>query len=510
MQKNRTFYAKRNIVFGTVNKLITMLLPFAIRTLTIQKLGAEYLGLGSLFTSILQTLSVAEMGFSSAIVFKMYKPLADGDNDKICALLALYRRVYRYIGLGILVVGVALTPFVQYLISGSYPSDINIHILFLIYLSGTVISYVGVAYKTSLLSATMRQDIVSNVDTVLTIVRSIVQIVMLCLFKNYYAYIIWTPVSTLFNNILIGIISKKLYPEFECRGKIEKEELKDIATQIKGLAIGKLSLVSRNSFDSIAISVFCGLVVVTIYSNYYYIFTAIAGFMSIIITGITSGIGNSLVTKPKEDNYTDFKKFNFYYIWIASWCTVCLYCLYQPFMALWVGEDLMAEHATMILFCVYFYISQIGQIRGAYSSAAGIWWEFRWLEILEACLNLVLNFSLGYFWGMNGILIATIVTVTISSVIGFGIKTVRRIFNKSCIEYFVRIGIYTILTILSCFITSSICKLFNVSALWTIAVRCVVCIVVPNTIYLICSLIHNEHRIMLKNALRIIAIRKHN
>ena len=82
MQIQRTKNAARNIVWGMAEKIITLLLPFIARTVMIKTLGAEYLGLNSLFTSILSVLSLTELGFGSAIVFSMYKPIAEDDNEK--------------------------------------------------------------------------------------------------------------------------------------------------------------------------------------------------------------------------------------------------------------------------------------------------------------------------------------------------------------------------------------------------------------------------------------------
>lgn len=497
MSNNRTFYAKRNIIYGMSNKIIGLIFPFLIRTITIRKLGAEYLGLNSLFTAILQAFSMAELGFSSAIVFKMYKPMAENDEDKICALLALYRKVYRTIGMIVLAIGIVLMPFIEYLIKGAYPKDINIYFLYLIFLSGTVISYFGVAYKSSLLSVAQRQDVISNVDTILVSIRSTIQIVILLILENYYLYIVWTPIFVLINNLIIAYISRKMYPRYICRGKIEKSEINDIVTQIKGIAIGKAGMVSRNSFDSIALSMYSGLVEVSIYSNYYYVFTAVSGFLGVIVQSITGGIGNSLVVETKEKNYYDFKKFNFYYAWIIGWCTVCLFCMYQQFMYLWVGAELIASYETMILFCVYFYISQMGQIRAIYASASGIWWEFRNLQIAEAIANPVLNFGLGYLWGMNGILIATIVTVLVFSVVGIGKKTVSFCFERGVAEYFGYMCIYTVVTIFACWITGNLCSIWSCGGVLEFFLRSIVCIIVPNIIFFVLAMVQPVHRKMI-------------
>ena len=131
----------RNIVWGIVNRIFAFLIPFVMRTVLIRLLGSEYLGLDSLFTSILQMLNIAELGFSSAIVFSMYKPIAVGDQNRVCMLLNLYRSAYRVTGSAILIVGLLLTPMLPGLIKDQVPSDLNLYFLYFICLGNTVIGY---------------------------------------------------------------------------------------------------------------------------------------------------------------------------------------------------------------------------------------------------------------------------------------------------------------------------------------------------------------------------------
>ena len=154
-----------NTMWGFVQKLVMIFSPFIIRTIIIKILGAEYLGLNSLLTSVLQILNMAELGFSSAIVFSLYEPLAQKKTSKVCALMALYRKIYRYIGCGILVVGICLTPFLHVFIKNGVPADINLYAIYLMYLANTVLSYLLFAYKSALLDASQHYDIISKVNT---------------------------------------------------------------------------------------------------------------------------------------------------------------------------------------------------------------------------------------------------------------------------------------------------------------------------------------------------------
>ena len=186
----RTKNATRNIIFGVILRAYQIIVPFLMRTAMIYLMGVQYLGLNSLFTSVLQVLNLAELGVGSAMIYSMYRPIAEDDNTTICALMKLYRTYYRLIGLIIAVVGCILTPFIPKLISGDIPQGINIYILYLLNLGATVLSYWLFAYKNSILQAHQRTDIVSKVTLITNTIQYVLQLFVLWIFKNYYLYVI--------------------------------------------------------------------------------------------------------------------------------------------------------------------------------------------------------------------------------------------------------------------------------------------------------------------------------
>ena len=300
--------ATRNIIFGIILKAYQIIVPFIMRTVMIYIMGVQYLGLNSLFTSILQVLNLAELGVGSAMIYSMYKPIAEDDNARICALMGLYRSYYRVIGIVIAVIGGILTPFIPRLISGDVPDDINIYVLYLLNLGATVLSYWLFAYKNSILQAHQRTDVVSKVTLATNTIQYVFQILVLCLLKNYYWYVIVMLLTQAITNIATAIIADKLYPEFKPSGKIPVKEVEKINQRIKDLFTAKLGSVVIGSADTIVISTFLGLTSLAIYQNYYFIMNSICGFITVIFTAITAGIGNSLVTESAEKNYNDFRK----------------------------------------------------------------------------------------------------------------------------------------------------------------------------------------------------------
>lgn len=486
MNRTRTQYAKRNIISGMINKIITLGLPFISRTFIVYILGAQYLGLNSLFTSILQMLNLAELGFSSAIVFSMYKPMAEGNDEKVCALLNLYKWVYRIIGVVVLIIGLVLLPFLNIFINSEIPSDVNIHTLFLIYLINTILGYLMYSYRSSILVASQRNDIVTRINTIVILLQNVIQMLFLFVTKNYYVYIIIMPVCTVLNNLFVAYITKNNYPQYECKGKLERTELHKLKYQISGLMISKVCSTSRNSLDSIIISSMIGLVPVAIYGNYYYIMSGVQSIMSIITTSISASVGNSIVTETKEKNYKDMMKFMFLYAWLAGICVNCLLNLYQPFMKIWMGEDMLFSFDIVIAFCIYFYSITLGDVRTVYMTSTGLWWESRYRSVMETISNLVLNILLGKLFGVIGVIIATIISLLIVN-FGYGSHIIFKYYfqNGKAKQYYLT-HIYCILIVFfSCVCSYFLCGLFNASGISELVINGIISVLVSNIIYLI-------------------------
>lgn len=485
MKIDRTGNTTRNLKWGIISNIIALLMPFATRTILLRTLGSEYLGLSSLFASILQVLNLAELGLSSAIIYGLYKPIAEDDTKTICAYLHFYRNAYRIIGLIITACGLVLLPFVPKLIKGSVPQDINIYWLYLLYLANTAISYFLFAYKSTLLLAHHRTDIQSNIAICVNVFKYIVQILALLLVKNYYAFIIALPICTIINNLITSFVTDRKFPKYRCKGKLPDEKSKQIFTHIKGLVITKMCAVLRDSADSIIISAFLGLNDVTMYSNYFYILSSVHAFMTVVTGSMRAGIGNSIVKESKDKNYTDLKKFTFFYSCIGVVCAACLLCLYQPFMRLWAGESLTYPFLSMILFVVYFYLLCSMDIRNVYIEASGLWWQFRTRAIIETIMNLVLNIILGMYFGINGIMIATLFTFFLINIV-YGTKVlIKHAFPENNIgDYFKLFGWNTLCTVITCVSCYIICIVLPLNEnLLVIAVKAIIAVLVSVGLY---------------------------
>ena len=483
MSTSRSKNAKRNILFATVNKAANILFPFAIRTVLLYILGSEYLGLDSLFSSILSFLSLAELGVGSALVFNMYKPIAEEDSALICALLNLYRKLYRIIGCVIFGVGACLTPFLHTLVKGDCPADVNLYILYIVYLLNTAVSYWMYGYKASLLTAHQRSDVESKCALIVQTIMYAVQIAALFLFKNYYWYILWLPVFTIVSNMVTAKITDRMYPEYKCAGEISPKLQKEIKKKVFALFGTKANSVVLHALDNIVISAFIGLSMVGLYGNYYYIISAIAGLIAIIYNSMTAGIGNSLQTESVEKNYFDFNVLTFANFWMVLFCTTSLLCLYQPFMKLWVTEKNMLDMWVVILLVIYFYVYQIRKVILTYKDAGGIWWEDRYRPYIVMVVNLVGNLVMVQFIGIYGVILSTIISMLVSIPIE-NYTVFKYIFNKPSGGFYKKNLLYIILGAAVCLLTFWVCG-FAPDGILGLCIRAAICLVIPNAIIIL-------------------------
>ena len=141
MEESRTQNTVKNVKTGAIVQLVNKLMSFAVRTIFIMMLNTEYLGVNGLFTNILTMLSFTELGIGTAIIFNMYKPIAEDDKEKIKSLMRLYKKSYFIIGTIIFALGLCIIPFMKYIVKEVPNIKENIIIIYLLFLFNTASSY---------------------------------------------------------------------------------------------------------------------------------------------------------------------------------------------------------------------------------------------------------------------------------------------------------------------------------------------------------------------------------
>lgn len=468
---------------------ITSVCPFILRALIIRVMGIEYAGLTSLFNSVLNVLNLTELGLGEALIFYLYKPMAENDEKRVNELLMLYKKLYFYIGLIILGFSLVLVPFLSFIISGSYPSDINLTVLYFLNVLHTVVTYFCFPYAVSIFQTNQALYYDYRMRSFVWILVYGLQAVIIYSSKNFYFYTLVFFVGNIAFNLFDFLIARKHFPNYHPEGQVDKTFIKELVRKVFAMALGKLRNVCRISVDSIVISAVLGLTILAQYNNYYSVMVIPTMLIAILNKAILQSLGNSVAVESKESNQGVVKLFSFIVQWISIVCSALLICLYKIFMTIWVGEEYTFSIQTEILFVVYFYITQVAGIPSIVRNSTGIWEEGKWFSVIETVFNLVLNIVLVQIFGINGILIATIAALLFFNIPVetkvvyknyFGIKSLK-IYSDYLFHSLVNIGI--------CFISYKLCGLFMTEAgIMAFLVKGVVVFIVANILMVITHL----------------------
>lgn len=441
----------KNSFFAIISQLIIIILNFISRSIFIYVLGQEYLGINGLFSNILTMLSLSEMGIGSAIVFNLYKAVNENDNKKINELMSFYAKIYKIIGLLMLVFGFICTFLIQFLIKDN-PFDINfLKISFLLLVINNASSYF-LSYRSCIIFANQKDWICKLSNMIIQSIGLVVQIIVLLLLKNYLVYLVVQIIFTVLSNLTQYIISKRMYPNviISYKSHLSPELFKDIVIRVKALMLHSISTAINFGTDNIIISKFVGIVETGLYSNYSMIINTLNGFVTLMLNGVTASMGNYIVSMTKEDTYGIFLKLNFICQYIYGLSAVCLICLIDRFINLWTGVGNNLNIYTVILLIINFYILGVRQSIMITRNAGGLYTNDQIVAIIKPLINLCFSIIFVIKIGLSGVFLGTLISQVVADIILYPYILYKKFFEKDIISYYINyIKFFSIITAIS-------------------------------------------------------------
>lgn len=508
MKLNVAENTKRNVIWGAVQKVYQILLPFVLRSVFIRQLGITYVGLGGLFSSLLSFLNLAEMGVGSAVLFFLYRPVAENDEQTTRQLLGLIKDAYRWIGIFIFGLGLVFTPFLHLLISEELPAGINIYVIYLMNLLQTVLPYWLFANRTIVLEVHQRNDVTNRIYMAASTARYILQFVILFCLPDYYLYLLAVILTQVAERVLIALVANRKYPEYRTALPATSEMRKGVLEKSRGLLFHKIGGVIVNSADALVITAVLGLGILGKYQNYLQIMSAVTGIVVLINSSWSAGIGNTIAREGIGSAYRSFEHATFLSFCIGTVCCCCFLDLYQPFITLWAGPDMLLDDGLIVLLCMYFYSLRLMSAGNMFESVGGLWQQDRYRPLAEGLFNLGLNLILVQYIGMYGILLSTILSMVLLSIPWLYYNVVGNLFKKSVIRYLRQLLLYTAASAAICAVSYLVCGILpsNGSLLVTLLIRALVSVTVPLALlYVLCHKCE-AWRWMIRHTLRLFHI----
>lgn len=488
----------KNTVFSAIGQIVNEVLSFVVRTVFIKMLAVEFLGVNGLFTNILSFLSLAELGVGSAIVFSMYKPIAEHDEEKLQIYMALYQKVYRIIGIAVLAVGFSLTPFLDFFIK-ERPDIPQLELIYILFVVNTAATYFF-AYKGSIFNADQRSYVVTNNTTLFRVIQAVLRIIVLITTKNFILYLIASIAVVFVQNIVIAWKADKQYPFIKTKTekKLLEEEQATLRKNIAALMMHRVGNVILNSSDNLIISKFVGLVSVGLYSNYSLITNAIKTAFNMIMSSITPSVGNLCAKESKDKIYSVHNAILMVNIWLAAFCSICFIELLNPFVEIWLGSDYLLRQGTVFALVVSFFIQCAMRTNEMFKTGSGLFWNDRYAPLAQCIINIVVSVICAMKFEITGIFIGTsIAMLTTKFWVGPYILYKYK-FDKSVVRYFVRFGVYTGIGIIGGIITHAVNSALLYTGIIFFLGKILNCLLIPNIVYFVAMVSTDEFRYCFK------------
>ena len=477
----------KNIKYTSLAQMVNFIIVFVSRRIFVHVLSTEYLGLNGVFSNILSMLSLAELGLGTAICFCLYKPIFDKDEKTINSIMLFYKKAYTLIGTLVFVIGAALTPFLDFIVE-ELPNIPHIRLIYLMFVFNSAASYFFV-YKKTLLIADQKQYISNVIHQATVLLMNVLQIVFLLVTHNYFSYLIIMIMCTLGQNIFVSMLVNKKYPYLDMKNAepLDKETKKEVFKNIKAMTSHRIGGVVVNGTTNIIMAKFVSVVSVGLYSNYYLIKNTLISIVSILFQSITSSVGNlGAETDDGERKETVFNALNLIGAWVIGFSSICLFVLFNPFVTLWVGSEYLFDMKIVALIVINFYMLGMRQPVLTTRDALGIFWYDRHKPIVESVINLVASIPLAIYFGVEGVLLGTLISTVTTSLWVEPYVLYKHGFKKKVTTYFVKYISYTLVTVIAGGVCWFICKNLPINNTYILFVtKAIICAIIPNIIFLL-------------------------
>ena len=408
MGNSRLKNSALNLATGLLGRLLTIILNFAVRTIFIHCLDEAYLSVNGLYSNILTVLSLAELGFGSAMVYHMYEPMAKKNYQKVAELLYFYKKAYFAVGMGIVGIGVCIIPFMDVIIKDK-PDVPWLTLYYIIFLLNSGLSYCFAACKGTLFLADQKEYVQTNARNTIAIIQTALQVLLLLLFRAYLSYLLIQLAGTLCVNAYVAHLAEKRYPEISKykNDRLNGDEKRQLLKDTGALFLTKVGHVALNGTDNIIISAVVGVLWVGRLSNYTLICDSVTSVLCQITAAITGSLGNYFATENRRSGYVIFKKIEFLNFWLYGFSFIALLILLDPFIRLWAGTRFVLGLPVCFAIALNFFVAGYMNTLWVFRSTLGLFKQGKYRPLIVAGLNIVLSIALGKIWGVFGVLFAT-------------------------------------------------------------------------------------------------------
>lgn len=493
MINSRTQYSVLNVLTGAVSQVFIVLLGFISRTAFIHFLPLEYLGIQGLFTNVLTVLSFAEMGIGEAMVYALYKPVKAKDYVKICQLMKLYKKLYQYVAAAVFFIGLVLSFFIDMFVKQKPDIGESFQLIFLLFVFNSACSYLF-SYRKSILFVDQKRYIITGYHQLFLTIQTVLQIGFLYLTHDYVTFLVIQIACTIADNVAASFYVSVKYPCLK-QSHVESLNKRDgavIFSNVKALAISKISGVVSNGCTNIIISKILGLTVVGIASNYLLIINAVNGVIWAGLTGISGSLGNLNVDASSQKKRDVFDQLFLLSFWIYTCSCICLMNLLNPFIEIWLGKQFLIPEAVVFVMVWSIYVSGVNYPAYSFRTTLGYFTQVQYVYLFCGILNIIISIIGGLYLGLWGVFLGTPLSRLMTTELADGYYVYKFGLQKSPVNYYQKYILHFLLYLFCCGVSYFAMSYISVGGIIGFLIKAIVTFVLANFVLLI-FFIKNRH-----------------
>jgi len=478
----RTRYAFFNIAAGLGNQLVVTALSFLSRTVFIHSLGVEYLGVNALFTSVLAMISLAEAGIGASITYQLYKPVAEDDRPRILGLMRLYRRAYALIALVVLALGLAMMPFLPYVVRDAGVE--RLELVYVLFVLNTALPYFFI-HRHSFLNVNQKNYIVTLSFTGATVLANVLKILALLRTGDYILYLLTEFGIMLATTIGVAAAAGRMYPWLRSKdaAPIDPGTKRELVVNVKAILLQNVGSYFIFGAESLVISSFVSVAAVGLYSNYKMLVDICRNFIYQVSNNLYHSVGNLVARESRERVYAVFRGMQLMNFWLYSCAAIALYAVIGPFIRAWIGDAYVMEAAVPALLLLLFFERGMRNAIATVKTTAGIFREDRYAPLLQAAVTLGGSIALVGPLGIAGVLLGSLIGAL---AIPFWLTpywAYRKVFHLPLRRYFAVYARYAAAGGAACAAVLLVCRALPAEGWTAVALRLLAALAVPNLLY---------------------------
>ena len=472
------------MAYALGSSLLLLLLGLVTRRLLVYNFGTQISTASQVVSQLFNFFSIAEFGVGSVISYRLYEQIAARNEEKISKYMSMYKWAYRAVGLAIAVLallGAAALPWIM--------PDVPLSTGYTVYALNVVSTLCSYFLVTRRLMYTCTQQgyLCTRIDFCFNVATYLARIAISFWWPDYVLYFGITIVFNTCANLVVARRFRKDFPFVkDVRVTLDDFRSLGIFHDLRYYLVHRISNTIYGSSDTIVTSRMGGATLTTNLGNYSSISDSVTNIGNKIMDSFSSGIGNIVYDKAAGENAHDKEVFwglDLFSYLFGSFVATAYFCLFQPFMTLWMGADRLLPLAFLLLFCLNEYVGWNHRILGSYRAVLGHFEQDQWFMVASAAVNLLLSFALFVPFGIAG---ATFATVVAHCIMWFGrVRVVCKQYVKGFLGHYVRVQLAHLVTLALCMGgTAWVCALLPGGWIWLFG-RAAVVAVVPNLLNLL-------------------------